>query len=268
MGRLRKEVGLAIDSLMASPYADAYGRISLIMKDNLLFLDTETTGIDLLIDRVVQVAYKYHGEIHSSYFRPPVPICVKSMSISHITNKMVEDKEEFAVSQMKQDLTEILKTAILVAHNAGFDVDMLYNEGLATTQYIDTLKVVRYLDEDNQIPEYGLQYLRYFLEMDIEATAHDAVGDILVLEKLFEYLLNKMMDGGKDEESAIKEMIDISGRPLLLRLFNYGKHKGKPIEEVLSYDRSYLEWMLEQKLNHEHYDEDWIYTLKHHLKVN
>jgi hypothetical protein len=63
-------------------------------------------------------------------------------------------------------------------------------------------------------------------------------------------------------------MIEISGKPLLLRLFNYGKHKGKKIEEVLSYDRNYLEWMLEQKLNEQYYDEDWIYTLKYHLKIN
>jgi exodeoxyribonuclease X len=104
--------------------------------------------------------------------------------------------------------------------------------------------------------------------MDIEAKAHDAVGDILVLEKLFEYLLNRMMERGIDEDIAIKEMMDISARPLLLKMFNYGKHKGKIVEEVLSYDRSYLEWMLEQKLNNEHYDEDWIYTLKYHLKIN
>ena len=64
--------------------------------DNLIFLDTETTGIDLLVDRLCQVAYKYHGELFSEYFKPPVPISVKSMSISHITNKMVEKKEEFS----------------------------------------------------------------------------------------------------------------------------------------------------------------------------
>lgn len=241
---------------------------SLRMKDSLVFLDTETTGIDPLIDRLVQVAYKYRGEVYSSYFRPPIPISVKSMSISHITNKMVENEDEFSNSQMKRELVDLMKDSILVAHNAGFDVDMLYNEGIAVPKYIDTLRVIRSLDEDNQIPEYGLQYLRYFLDMDIEAKAHDAVGDILVLEKLFEYLLNRMMETGIDEETAIKKMIDISGRPLLLKLFNYGKHKGKVVEEVLSYDRSYLEWMLEQKLNHEHYDEDWIYTLKYHLKIN
>ena len=66
---------------------------------------------------------------------------------------------------------------------------------------------------------------------------------------------------------VIEKMMEISKNPLLLRIFNYGKHKGKKVEEVVSYDRSYLEWMLEQKLNNEYYDEDWIYTLKYHLKI-
>ena len=67
---------------------------------------------------------------------------------------------------------------------------------------------------------------------------------------------------------VIEKMLEISRKPLLLRMFNYGKHKGKKVEEVLSYDRSYLEWMLEQKLNNDYFDEDWIYTLKYHLKVD
>jgi DNA polymerase III epsilon subunit-like protein len=130
------------------------------------------------------------------------------------------------------------------------------------------IKERKFLDTENEIPEYNLQYLRYFLDFDIEAKAHDAIGDVLVLEKLFQNLYNRMMEIYKDENIVIEKMIEISGKPLLLRLFNYGKHKGKKIEEVLSYDRNYLEWMLEQKLNEQYYDEDWIYTLKYHLKIN
>ena len=237
------------------------------MTDNIIFLDTETTGIDPLIDRLVQVAYKHKGEMISEYFKPPVPISVKSMSISHITNKDVESKEEFSTSQIKNDLEELLKENILVAHNAGFDIDMLYKEGVHVSKFIDTLKIVRYIDIENEIPEYGLQYLRYFLDFNIEAEAHDALGDVIVLEKLFEYLLKRMITLFGDRNKAIEQMIEISNKPLLLRLFNYGKHKGKKIEEVLSYDRNYLEWMLDQKLNNENFDEDWIFTLKHHLKV-
>ena len=238
------------------------------MTRDLVFTDTETTGIDLLVDRLVQICYKHNNELRSEFFKPPVPISIKSMSISHITNKDVSDKEEFTTSQMKKDLQELLKENILVAHNAGFDVNMLYKEGIAVPYSIDTLKIIKFLDSENEIPEYGLQFLRYFLEIEIEATAHDAVGDVLVLEKIFNYLFERMKKiEGNDEKTVLDKMIEISGKPLLLRLFNYGKHKGKKVEEVLLYDRNYLDWMLEQKLNNENYDEDWIYTLKYHLKV-
>lgn len=237
------------------------------MHKKLVFLDTETTGIDPLVDRLVQVAYKHNGTLVSSYFKPPVPISVKSMSISHITNEMVKGKEEFLGSDFKVKLQEILKESILVAHNAGFDVDILYKEGVEVNRFIDTLKIVKYLDQENEIPEYGLQYLRYFLNFNIEAKAHDAEGDVLVLEKLFYYLYD-WMKKSTSEDRILDEMIEISSKPLLLRMFNYGKHKGKKIEEVLSYDRNYLEWMLERKLNDEYFDEDWIYTLKYHLKIS
>lgn len=232
-----------------------------------VFLDTETTGIDMLVDRLFQVAYKFQGNLYSQYFKPPVPISVKSMSISHVTNKQVEDKEEFGLSHMKEELQDILKDNILVAHNAAFDIDILAKEGVKTDKFIDTLKVIKYLDIDSLIPEYNLQYLRYFLEFDIDATAHNAEGDVLVLEKLFDYLYKRMIEEYGDGQRVIEMMQDISSKPLLLRIFNYGKHKGKKIEEVLSYDKSYLEWMLEQKLNQERYDEDWIFTLRHHLHI-
>lgn len=236
--------------------------------NRLVFLDTETTGVDPLVDRLFQVAYKFEDKINSEYFKPPIPISVKSMSISHITNKMVENKKSFKGSKMFFDLEKILKGNILVAHNAMFDIDMLEKEGLKVGDYIDTLKVIRYLDSENIIPEYGLQYLRYFFEFDIEAEAHDAAGDVLVMEKLFMHLFNRMKKDFHYDEKVIEEMINISKKPLLLRIFSYGKHKGRKIEEVLSYDRGYLEWLLEQKLNNESFDEDLIFTLKHHLDID
>ncbi len=233
----------------------------------LAFLDTETTGVDPVVDRLFQVAYKFEGQMYSSYFKPPVPISVKSMSISHVTNKDVDDKEEFSTSEFKKNLQDVLDDAVLVAHNAWFDIDILSKEGVKVDKFIDTLKVIKYLDSENLIPEYGLQFLRYFFEFDINATAHEAEGDVLVLEKLFEHLYKRMLLEYKVSDIVIEKMMEISKNPLLLRIFNYGKHKGKKVEEVVSYDRSYLEWMLEQKLNHEYYDEDWIYTLKYHLKI-
>lgn len=236
--------------------------------DNLVFIDTETTGIDPLVDRLTQICYKYKGKIYSEYFKPPVPISIKSMSISHITNKMVEKMPEFSYSEMKKDLQTILKDNILVAHNAVFDMDMLAKEGVLSEKYIDTLKIARFCDTKSEIPEYNLQYLRYYFGIEIEASAHDAKDDVLVLEAIFKVLFDKMLKTAGTEEKVIEKMVEVSKTPLLFQVFNYGKHKGKRLEEVISYDRSYLEWMLEQKLQSENLEEDWIYTLKHYLKVN
>jgi DNA polymerase III epsilon subunit-like protein len=104
----------------------------------------------------------------------------------HITNEMVADKPAFKDSPEYQKLVDLLNddTNILVAHNAKFDVDMLIKEGIHPKKVICTLKLARHLDPNGVIPKYKLQYLRYYLGIQIEATAYDALGDILVLEKL------------------------------------------------------------------------------------
>jgi DNA polymerase III epsilon subunit-like protein len=138
------------------------------MKD-LIFLDTETTGNEPAKDRLCQVCYKTTDGFHVGYFKPPIPISVKAMSITHITNKMVENEQAFSQSQMKKDLQALLDKGVLVAHTALFDIAMLKAEGMEIPRFIDTLRVIRELDPDNKIPEHNLQYLRYFLELEVEA---------------------------------------------------------------------------------------------------
>lgn len=235
----------------------------------LIFLDTETTGNNLLEDRLFQVCYKHDGEIYNEYFKPPVPITVKSQSITHVTNKMVEDKKPFSESTMKKELGKLLETNILVAHNASFDIAMLANEGIATPRFICTLKVARYLDREGIIPEYNMQYLRYYLGLDVDAIAHEAKDDVLVLEALFKRMYGKMLDTHGDHAAVIEEMIKISSQPSLYKVLIFGKHKGKRIDEVMKSDRSYLEWLLQQKMQNSDQsgDEDWIFTLKYYLQV-
>ncbi len=233
----------------------------------LIFLDTETTGNDILKDRLCQVCYKTSTETAVGYFKPIVPVSVKAMSITHITNKMLEDKESFSDSKMKKDLTLLLSQGALVAHNAKFDCAMLESEGLHIPNKICTLRVARYLDHDDVIPEYNLQYLRYYLDLDIEGNAHDAEGDVNVLEAVFRRLFLKVKETETDDQAAIKKMIEISNAPSLYRKFSFGKHEGKKIEEVAATDRGYLEWFLKEKLKTDDQDEDWIYTLRHYLKT-
>lgn len=235
--------------------------------DNLVFLDTETTGNNLLSDRLFQVCYSFEGKIISEFFKPSLPISVKAQSITHVTNKMVEDKISFSDSQMKKDLQKILENHILIAHNAVFDNCMLSHEGVEVKKFICTLRVARFLDEELLIPEYNLQFLRYFHQFEIEADAHDATGDVLVLKALFEYLYAEMFKKYQDAYMVISKMIEISSQPSIFKVFSFGKYKGKAIEEVVQTDKKYIEWMLEQKLQNNDDSDDWVFTLKHYLKI-
>ena len=233
--------------------------------DKLIFLDTETTGNELDKDRLCQVCYKNSCDIKTEYFKPPLPMSVKSMSITHITNKMLADKKCFEGSEMQEELKKLLKDGILVAHNAKFDIAMLQAEGIKVPKFICTLRVARFLDKENKIPEYNLQFLRYYLDLDVDAHAHDAEDDVKVLHALFERLLDKVKNDVGSEEKAIAKMIEISANPSLFTKFNFGKHKDEKIEDVLKTDKRYLEWLLGEKLKNEAGDEDWIYTLKQYL---
>ena len=241
----------------------------------LIFFDTETTG-NTENDVLCQIAYKVYsssGETGDNSFvglyNPGKKIPPEASAVHHISNKMVSDKKSFKESGDQEKIKKLFesKDVVVIAHNATFDLMMIEKEDIYPNKFICTLRVARHLDKEGKIDRYNLQYLRYLLDIEIEATAHDALGDVMVLEKLFERLLKKMMEEenlSKDE--AIEQMIDISSHPSLLRTFNFGKYSGKKIEEVLSIDRGYLEWLLNQKLNGDGPDEDWIYTLKHHLR--
>ena len=240
-------------------------------KNNLIFLDTETTGLTPE-DRLCRLAYTFQGKEFEALFKPPVPISIEAMSVTHITNRMVADKEVFAESRVKSELIHLLAEGnILVAHNARFDIDMLKREGVEVGKYIDTFKVAYALDEQGEIPRYALQYLRYYFDLDVsEATAHSALGDVRVLVAVFDFLFAKMMVVHQDEDRVIEEMITLSDKPLLFRTFTFGKYSGQSIKEVAANDQGYIAWLLNQKImnreNGGEDDENWIYTLDYYLE--
>lgn len=238
----------------------------------LVFLDTETTGVESK-DRLVQVAYKTEEETVNELFKAELLVSIDAMAVCHITNKMLENKESFEGSELQKKMIDLFanKNTILVAHNAKFDIEMLRRGGVEVKDYICTLKIAQYLDTEAVIPKYNMQYLRYYLDLNIEGVAHDALGDVLVLEGLFERLFNKFFEI-KDKEipfavgdDAIENMIRISNKPILIKRFMFGKHEGRKVEDIAKSERSYLQWWMDKKMKEEIKDEDWIYTLNKYL---
>ena len=235
----------------------------------ILFLDTETTGNGDK-DRLVQLAVKerYIDEpLVNATYKPPVPISIESMAIHHITERMVAAGPAFQAAPEYSSLKDLLESdeVVVVAHNAAFDLAMLAREGIVPRRTICTYKLAYALDPNDVMPNYRLQYLRYLLDLDVEAEAHDAWGDVLVLEALFERLADKMKERHGTEEAALEAMLAIAARPMLFTTLRFGKYSGKKIEEVATTDRGYLEWLLKEKEKDPVGEADWIYTLKHHL---
>lgn len=241
--------------------------------ENLVFLDTETTGRGPE-DRLCQVAYKFEGKEFECFFKPPVPIQIEAMAVTHITEKTVADKEPFIGSKMQKKLQEIFSVGnILVAHNAEFDAGMLRREGMDIKKenIIDTHKVVQAFDQNAEIPRYSLQYLRYYFDLVVEnALSHNALDDVRVLEKLFHYLYGKMSSEKAKEEEIIAKMLDISAKPVFIKKFGFGKYKGRLVGEIALENLGYLRWLLDEKIKARDEggedDKDWIATLEHYLK--
>lgn len=245
----------------------------------LLFLDTEATGVDVE-DRVVQVAYRVErGLATSGYFKAPLPVKLPAMAVNNITNRMLEDKPAFIGSSHHDELASMSNSHILVAHNAIYDLEMLAKEGLSFENNICTLKVAFYLDDEAEMEKHTLSYLRYFLNTNVDAKAHDAVGDIVILEAVFWELFNRLclkdfaFDDGKTDSDVIAKMVEISSKPTLFRKFNFGKYNGEMIADVANggsdgKGRSWMKWLLEQKMNNPSGQEgDWIYTLNYYLNA-
>ena len=232
---------------------------------NLLFADTETTGTEEE-DRLCQLCFHINGAEANALYKPPLPIKVGAMAVHHITNRMVEDKPPFAGSQEYHVLTHMQNQTVFVAHNAKFDLEILAKEGLVFDQMIDTLKVSRHLDKEGLMESHKLQYLRYYYGLEIDAVAHDAMGDVRVLMAVFDKLRGALQAAENlDSETTPARMMEISQKPSLIRRFNFGKHKGLLVEEVEKRDRGYLRWLQNEKQKDPKDEEDWLYTLEFYL---
>ncbi len=226
---------------------------------NIIFLDTETTSNDETA-RLIQLAFrKDKAGTFIRFYKPPVPIEFEAMAVHHITNEFLDNFRSFKESGDQKTVQEVLDQNILVAHNAKFDIGILEKEDLKVGKRICTLRVCQNLFD---LPNYKLQYLRYKLGLKIseQNKAHDAEGDIEVLEALFNHIIVFMRQSFPEisDEQSIDKMIKWTEEPILLRRIQFGKHKGKEFKDL---PKDYMEWMIELP----NLDEDLKYTLKHYL---
>lgn len=195
----------------------------------------------------------------TALFKPEVPIQVGAMAVHHITASKVEHAPVFKGSSIAQELQQKLlgPDTILVAHNAKFDIDMLEKEGISVPRHICTRRVILWIDRSAKLESHSLQFLRYYFDVGVEAPAHDAMGDILVLEAVFDKLVNVILSHKTDwsYEDALNQFMHLSVNPFELNVVPMGVHKGKTFDLV---PKSYLKWVIKEKVH----SPDLVFTAK------
>lgn len=167
----------------------------LLSEDTYVVFDVETTGLSAVYDTIIELAAVKirDGEIidrFESFANPHHPLSATTINLTGITDDLVENAPE--VEEVLKDFHEWTGDAILVAHNASFDMGFLnvgYNKidlGKATNPVIDTLELARFLYSD--MKNHRLNTLAK--KFDIELTQHHrAIYDA----EATGYLLLKML---------------------------------------------------------------------------
>jgi DNA polymerase-3 subunit epsilon len=224
----------------------------------LVFFDLETTGIDPLRDRIVEIyAVKvYEGgrqeEIHH-LVNPTVPIPAGASAVHGITDADVADKPTFA--ELVEVLADFFRGCDLAGYNIKkYDVPMLVEEFGRCKKYPINFNEVK------QVDVMGIYHhkekrdlsaaVKFYLEKD-HAEAHSAKADVqatmaILKRQLLLYddleadtdFLHNYLDAGKNVDPHWKFVRDEAGRIV----FNFGQHKG--VEACTQ--PKYLKWMIDE----------------------
>jgi len=227
----------------------------------LIFLDTETTGLDAS-DKICSIAvvYEENREVKSIYelVNEGKKIPPLASSINHITNEMLKDKPKLHDTKAYKFLQTHNDTdTTIVGHNINFDLKMLESTGFEFYgKVIDTLRTTRHLIKECEF--FSLQFLRYELKLYKQEkeprVAHHALSDAMTAKSLYELLL---------ELADESELVRLTDEKVLLEKFEFGKYNGRYIEEISMSDRGYLEWMLGNIID---LDEDLRYSIEYFLQ--
>lgn len=241
------------------------------LKNPLVVFDLETTGTNVSTDRIVEMALikiMPDGTIEEKERRinPTVPIPLETSLIHGIYDEDVKDEPNF--KQVAKSLATWLEGCDLAGFNIlKFDVPMLVEEFLRANvdfevdqrKLIDAQKIFHLMEKRNLSAAYKF-YCNETLENAHSALADTkATMDVLIaqIEKYEDQhvvdLLGKDLGIIKNDMAVLHEltnqkMVDLAGRIVLNdkgeEVFNFGKHRGKPVAEVLQKEQSFYDWMM------------------------
>ena len=253
----------------------------------LVIFDLETTGLDLVKDRIIQISYikvypDGHEERGNELVNPEKPIEPMITQLTGISNDDVKDKPTF--KQLGAVLAEKFTGCDFAGFNSNhFDIPLLAEEFLragvdfdfSKCKMIDAQTIFHKMERRNLAAAYKFycgrkmeeDFEAHRADQDTEATYRVLMGELDKYapganedpEKVLENDMNKLAEfsrvnnnvdfAGRIVWGDMKDrngntLLDEQGNPRLTEVFNFGKHKGIPVADVLHIDPGYYSWIL------------------------
>jgi DNA polymerase-3 subunit epsilon len=233
--------------------------LELKLKRPVAFIDLETTGINIISDRIVEISVLKilpGGEEiwFESLVNPGIPIPPKVTAIHGISDSDVEKAPLFR--EIARNLTTFLEGCDLAGYNANkFDIPVLAEEFLRANidfdfrkrQYVDVQVIFHKKEQRTLSAAY-----QFYCDKKLE-NAHSASADTQATYEILKAQLDRYADLENDIEklsafSAYNSSADFVGRIIYdengSEVFNFGKYKGVAVEKVFKDDPSYYSWMM------------------------
>jgi len=236
------------------------------------FFDLETTGIKVATDRIVEISLvkilpSGKQEVYTKRVNPGMPIPPRSTEIHGITDEDVKDAPRF--EEIAKEVSNFIGNADLAGYNSNkFDIPLLVEEFLRADVDFE-LKGRRFVDVQNIFHKMEPRTLKaayeFYCKKDLE-NHHSAEADTFATYEVLKAQLDKYKGAKiKDRNGNITEPIindiaalsnfseqhenaDLIGHLIFndkrQEIFNFGKYKGKTVEEVFQKESSYYDWMM------------------------
>ncbi len=233
--------------------------MKLNLRNPLIFFDLETTGINIVSDRIVEISYLKvlpSGEEISKTIlvNPGMPIPKEVIDIHGITDEDVRDAPSFV--EIAQSLINEFEGCDFAGYNLNkFDIPLLAEEFLRANVDFD-LKKRKFVDVQVIFHKMEQRTLsaayKFYCNKELH-DAHRAKADTRATFEILQAQLDKYSNLENDVDylsdySAQNKNVDFAGRIIYdekgVEVFNFGKYKGTAVEEVLKNDTGYFGWIM------------------------
>lgn len=233
--------------------------MELNLRKPLVILDLETTGVNIATDRIVEfsalkVSPGGGEEWLTLRLNPGIPISPEATRVHGITDADVANEPHF--KGVARRIASFLEGCDLAGFNSmKFDIPILSEEFLrvnvdfnpARHRYVDVQVIFHKKEQRTLSAAY-----KFYCNMELE-NAHSSKADTAATYEILKAQLDRYPDLENDIEklsaySAFNNNADLAGRIVFneqgQEVFNFGKHKGKPVEQVFKEEPSYYSWMM------------------------